>query len=99
MVARDGRFAFVKAYGLDPALLTEMYVYTVAGTRRDLPPLVRDLLTTLHETGCAVGERIMSFLFHDRPLVDGEAIYVAITRATPRQNRLAIAFMDRDHLC
>jgi hypothetical protein len=99
MVARDDRFAFVRGFGIDPTLLIEIHVYSVAGSLGDLPPSVQDLLAKLHQRGCAVGDRIVQFLFHDRRLEPGEAIYVAISRATARTASRAVAFMDRDHRC
>jgi hypothetical protein len=100
LVKRDGRFGFVRNFGLDPKELDELYVYTVAGAIDDLPRPVQDLLEKLHGEGCALGLAITAFLFHGRGLADGEAIYVAVSRASARVPRArAVAFIDRRHAC
>lgn len=100
LVKRDGRFGFVRTFGLDPRELDELYVYTVAGAIDDLPRPVQDLLEKLHGEGCALGLAITGFLFHGRALTHGEAIYVAVSRASARVPRArAVAFIDRRHAC
>lgn len=96
VLRRDQRFGFVQQFGMDPRELAELYMYTVAGRRlHELPQPVQELLRRLHERGCAVGSAITGFLFHDRPLAEGEAIYVAVGRSGTGRASRALAFLDR----
>lgn len=98
-VPRDGRFGFVAQFGLRPDCLKELHVYSVAGKTQEIPQKVHDLLLKLYNNGFALGEEIMSLLHHDRPLKEGEAIYVAVVRDQRTNAQRTVAFIDRYRAC
>lgn len=98
-VPRDARFAFVAGFGLRPDELRELHVYSHAGRLGEFPKKVSDLLWKLYDNGYAVGEEIMAVLHHDRPLKEGEAIYVAVARNEQSNTTRTVAFLDRVRAC
>lgn len=98
-VPRDGRFSFVSSFGVRPEQLRELHVYSSAGRVNDFPRRVEDLLRKLYDNGYAVGEEIMAVLHHDRPLKEGEAIYVAVARDDRSNATRTVAFLDRRRAC
>ncbi len=98
-VPRDGRFAFVSGFGVRPEQLRELHVYSAAGKVDEFPRRVEDLLRKLYDNGYAVGEEIMAVLHHDRPLKEGEAIYVAVARDERTDATRTVAFLDRRRAC
>lgn len=98
-VPRDDRFGFVAPFGVSPGQLRELHVYATAGRVHQFPRRVEDLLRKLHDNGYAVGEGIMAILHHDRPLKEGEAIYVAVARDEQMNATRTVAFLDRRRAC
>jgi hypothetical protein len=95
----DSRFHFVSAFGLIPQQLRELHIYSVAGSFDQFPQKVSELLKKLYVNGYAVGEGIMQVIHHDRPLKEGEAIYVAVVRDENREATRTVAFLDRYRTC
>jgi hypothetical protein len=98
-VPRDGRFSFVSAFGVRPANLRELHVYTCVGKLDEFPQKVGELLRKLYNNGSAVGEEMMALVNHGRVLNEGEAIYVAVERDERTNRSRTIAFLDRHRTC
>jgi hypothetical protein len=98
-VPRDGRFAFVSAFGIKPQNLRELHVYSCVGKLEEFPKKVGELLRKLYTNGSAVGEGIMALVNRGRLLNEGEAIYVAVERDEVTNRNRTIAFLDRHRPC
>lgn len=91
----ERRFAFIKSFGLCPDALRELHVYTIPGRISDFPSNVTSLLFKLYSNGYALGAPIMDILHHGRPLLQGEAIYVAVLAESGARPDRTVAFIDR----
>jgi hypothetical protein len=98
-VPRDGRFAFVSAFGIKPQNLRELHVYSSKGKLEEFPQKVGELLRRLYMNGSAVGEGIMAIINRGRLLNEGEAIYVAVERDEKTNRNRTVAFLDRHRAC
>ncbi len=98
-VPRDGRFAFVSAFGIKPHNLRELHVYSCVGKLEEFPQKVGELLRRLYKNGSAVGEGIMALVNRGRLLKEGEAIYVAVERDEVTNRNRTVAFLDRHRPC
>ena len=84
---------FVKGFGIDPAALKDLSVYSGASER--FPVSMAAILSDLYDAGHAVGDTIMELIHHGRPLAADEGVYFALVQPHENAEPRVVAFVDR----